>query len=117
MTTAMIQVEIVFAMEKQRWHKTMTLSSGSTIEQALQQSQLYSQHPEAKHLKVGIFGEICPLDMLLEQGDRIEVYRPLVFDPMESRRRRAAHRAAKQNVNQRSRPKPSAAASMIVNQS
>lgn len=115
MNDALISVEVVFATQTTQWHTTVTLNSDSCIEQAIEQSGLYLQFPETKRLNVGIFGEICPRDMPLQQGDRIEVYRPLVFDPMESRRRRAAHRAAKQTTSQRARRKPSVAASMILN--
>src|SRR3546814_10501406 len=44
--------------------------------------------------KVGVYGQECTLDRVLTDGDRVEIYRPLVFDPMESRRRRALHRKA-----------------------
>lgn len=37
---------------------------------------------------VGIYGEVCGRDRLVEDGDRIELYRPLAFDPKESRRKR-----------------------------
>lgn len=117
MNKAVMNVEVVFATQSTQWYKTVELCSESSIEQVLEQSGLYQQFPETKELQVGIFGELCPRDMLVQQGDRIEVYRPLVFDPMESRRRRAAHRAAKQLATQRARRKPSAAASMIVNRS
>ena len=43
-------------------------------------------------LSFGIFGKRVANDTLVKQGDRIEIYRPLTFDPKESRRRRAAHR-------------------------
>src|SRR5690606_42087026 len=44
---------------------------------------------------VGIFGRQCRADTPLADGDRVEIYRPLTYDPMVSRRRRAEHRRAK----------------------
>jgi putative ubiquitin-RnfH superfamily antitoxin RatB of RatAB toxin-antitoxin module len=41
-----------------------------------------------------VYGRACAPDHVLQDGDRLEIYRPLDFDPQESRRRRAAHRRA-----------------------
>lgn len=89
----MITIELLFAAKKSVWQHYLTLPKDSTAATALTQSQLYHDHPEAKSLPSGIFGELCSADTVLADGDRLEVYRPLVFDPMESRRRRAKHRA------------------------
>lgn len=110
----MITIEIVFAAKNTFWQQTLTLPAGATVQEALEQSRLFHDHPEAQHLAVGIFGERCHQDTRLQAGDRIEVYRPLVFDPMESRRRRAAHRANQQTKNTRRRTL-SAAARMVIN--
>jgi len=40
-------------------------------------------------LQAGIFGVTCKLDQPVKEGDRIEIYRPLVHDPKEARRQRA----------------------------
>ena len=42
--------------------------------------------------KVGVFGRLCKLDQVLKTGDRVEIYRPLLVDPKEMRRTRAAKR-------------------------
>ncbi|WP_038369660.1 RnfH family protein [Brackiella oedipodis] len=78
------------------WHRALELESGSTLQQALQRSRVLALHPELlRHsYGTGVFGKIKPLDYVLQEGDRIELYRPLRFDPMESRRRRAEHRQA-----------------------
>lgn len=110
----MITIELLFAAKNRVWQRFLTVPEGTTVSHALAQSDLYQVHPEAKELAYGIFGERCQPETVLQNKDRIEVYRPLVFDPMDSRRRRAAHRA-EQKQNTKKRRKPSIAASMIVN--
>ena len=89
----MITIELLFAAKNYVWHKQLSLAAQSTVAEALMQSGLYEVHPETKGMPYGVFGELCAADTRLTHGDRLEVYRPLVFDPMESRRRRAKHKA------------------------
>eukprot|EP01137_Pigoraptor_chileana_P004872 Opistho-2@2736 len=66
------------------------LAEGSTVLQALQASGLMERHPEIDLavLRVGVWGRLCPVDELLREGDRVEIYRPLTVDPKEARRLR-----------------------------
>lgn len=100
----MIQVEVIFAADAQEiWKMQIQLPKGATLEQALVQSGFYSVHDKQWHTApCGVFGVQRDRDHHLQNGDQVEVYRPLVFDPMESRRRRAAHRA-RQKTAQRKR--------------
>jgi putative ubiquitin-RnfH superfamily antitoxin RatB of RatAB toxin-antitoxin module len=68
----------------------LTLSEGTTLEQALRASGLAERHPEIDLavLKVGIWGRNSSLDETLRDGDRVEIYRPLQVDPKEARRLR-----------------------------
>lgn len=70
------------------------------MQQALQQSDLFQLFPELKGqaLSCGIYGRLVQVDEALSDGDRVELYRPLHFDPKESRRRRAAHRLAQRQA-------------------
>lgn len=111
----MITIELLFAAKNCIWQQTLTIPKQTTVQQAIELSRLYELHPEAKGLSSGIFGELCQAETVLLDGDRLEVYRPLVFDPMESRRRRATHRAEQNQQQAKKRRKPSVAASMIVN--
>ncbi|MBC3916206.1 RnfH family protein [Undibacterium sp. CY18W] len=63
----------------------------ATLIQVIQQSGIMQLHPEidVNIFKVGVFGKLKTLDAHLHPGDRVEIYRPLVADPMEARRRRA----------------------------
>ena len=91
-----IHVDVVYAQPESVWRVGLSLEEGSTVEQAMVISQFRQHFPNYPHaaLKVGVYGRVCALDRVLADGDRIEIYRPLVFDPMESRRRRAIHRKA-----------------------
>lgn len=94
---AVIRVEVVYARPGRVWRRQVELQAGATAEQALRASELLGEHPEFGDTlpPLGIFGRACTPRQVLQNGDRLEVYRPLVFDPMESRRRRARHRQRK----------------------
>jgi putative ubiquitin-RnfH superfamily antitoxin RatB of RatAB toxin-antitoxin module len=61
------------------------------VEQAIALSGIVSHFPEIDLTKnkVGIFSQICPLNQLLQENDRVEIYRDLALNPMEARRQRA----------------------------
>lgn len=91
----MITIQIIYALESQKlWQRQMQISTGLTIGQALQQSGLYEEFPHLVNTLegVGVFGLVKSFNEIVTDGDRVEVYRALNFDPMESRRRRAAHK-------------------------
>lgn len=89
----MVHVELVYvAQDKSTAHFKMSLACGSTVLDALSQSKIYEMHPEAKALSVGIYAKKVALDYLLRDGDRVELYRPLMRDPKEKRRQLAKTR-------------------------
>lgn len=63
-----------------------------SVRDAIEQSNLIAQCPEIDLSinQVGIFGKLTRLDQILEDGDRVEIYRPLIADPKEARKQRAA---------------------------
>lgn len=67
---------------KQVWLK-LEVPDGSTVRQAIEHSGLLQQFPEIdlENQKVGIFGKITKLDARLDEGARIEIYRPITADP------------------------------------
>ncbi|UOF93956.1 MAG: RnfH family protein [Bordetella sp.] len=73
------------------WKKILILPQESTVDDALKQSELkdYFEDLDPWKYGVGVFGENRTPTSKLFNGDRIEIYQPLKFDPMESRRRRA----------------------------
>ena len=104
---APLNVQIVYAQADAAWLKALSVAPGTTVGQALSLSSFAQEFPgyaAAGALAVGLYGQVCSIDRVLADGDRIEIYRPLVFDPMESRRRRALHRKAFM-IKARNRPK------------
>ena len=87
-------IQLCYALPEQAVVIDLDIELGCTLEQAIGQSGLLTQFPEIdlRHNKIGIYGKLKPLDTVLRDGDRIEIYRPLQADPMESRRRRAQHK-------------------------
>lgn len=90
----LIRVEIIYARPEGVWRRQLQIAASSTVQQALVLSRFFDEFPDwnSETVQVGIYGQQCTLDRVLNNHDRIEIYRPLVFDPMESRRRRALHR-------------------------
>lgn len=91
-----ITVEVVYARAETAWRVSLDLAAGSTLGQALEASGFAAMFPDypVDRLGVGVYGQTCSNGYVLRDGDRVEIYRPLTFDPMESRRRRALHRKA-----------------------
>jgi putative ubiquitin-RnfH superfamily antitoxin RatB of RatAB toxin-antitoxin module len=91
-----IDVIVAWAVPQHAVLRPLRVAPGTTIEQAITASGLLQEIGEIDLAvyPVGIYGKKKPLDTVLRHLDRIEIYRPLVADPKESRRRRAAHKAA-----------------------
>jgi len=75
--------------DRQVWLRLDT-PDGSTVEQAIRHSGILKRFPEIDlgHQKVGVFGKLVKLDTPVKEGDRIEIYRPIIADPKTVRRRR-----------------------------
>lgn len=89
------QVTVCFAQPHRVWLEELELPQGSTLAEAVQASQFSIQFPDVewRQTGLGVFGKKLPLHTVVQDQDRIEIYRTLAFEPNESRRRRAAHRA------------------------
>jgi hypothetical protein len=86
-----IRVEITYALPHEQILKSVEVAPGITAEQAIRQSGILEKHPEidlAKN-KIGIFGKLAKPDSALRDKDRVEIYRPLIADPKEVRKKRA----------------------------
>lgn len=91
MNAAKINVEVIYALPEQQPLLRVQLAEGATVEDAIRQSGVLDAFPEidlAKN-KVGIFSKLVKLDEALRDKDRVEIYRPLIADPKEVRRKRA----------------------------
>lgn len=89
-----MRVEIVYATPLEQVVVEAQLPPGATVRDAIQACGILERFPEIDlaHAAVGIYGERAALSDLLEDHDRVEIYRPLVADPKEARRRRARKR-------------------------
>jgi hypothetical protein len=87
-----LQVYVVYATPKDEFIHPMRVAPGTTIGQAVEGSGVLARFPEINLVTqpVGIYGKKKTLDTVLRERDRIELYRPLVADPKDSRRKRAA---------------------------
>lgn len=70
----------------------LDIETGATVREAIDKSGVLQKNPviDIEKNKIGIYGKLCEMDTLLKDGDRIEIYQPLIADPKESRRRRAS---------------------------
>ncbi|WP_333839328.1 RnfH family protein [Pelomicrobium sp.] len=86
-----LTVEVVYAMPHLQRLKQITVPPGTTVQQAIERSGILQDFPEIDLTKnkVGVFGKLSRLDAPLNDRDRVEIYRPLIADPKEVRRRRA----------------------------
>ena len=86
-----IQVEVVYALPERQYLRKVKLAEGSSVEQAIQASGLLElrQDIDLKSNKIGIYSRLAKLGDTLNDGDRVEIYRPLLADPKELRRQRA----------------------------
>ena len=85
-----IAVEVVYATKEQQYVVSLEVDTGTTALAAAQLSGLYAQFPHTLDYPMGIYGKAVAADTVLENHDRVELYRPLLIDPKENRRRRAA---------------------------
>ncbi|MCX8086433.1 MAG: RnfH family protein [Rhodocyclaceae bacterium] len=87
-----IHIEVAYALPERQEVVPLTLPAGSTLGQALEASGLLAKYPEIDLAKgkFGIYGKLAKLDTVLRERDRVEIYRPLIADPKEVRKQRAA---------------------------
>ncbi len=88
----MINVEVCYALADKQALVSVKLPQGATLQQALEASGLLVKHPEIdlKKNKFGVFAKLSKPDSVLRDRDRVEIYRPLIADPKEVRKQRAA---------------------------
>jgi len=88
----LISVEVVYPLAQKQEIFTVKLPEGATVRQAIEVSGVLQKYPEidlAKN-KLGIFAKLAKPETLIRHRDRIEIYRPLIADPKEVRKQRAA---------------------------
>lgn len=84
-----ITVEVAYALPEVQSLIKLEVKLGSTVGQAIEQSGVREEYPSMEIADVGIFSKRATLDQPLRDGDRVEIYRPLVANPREMRKKRA----------------------------
>lgn len=87
-----IKVEVAYALPDEQVLLEVMVDPGTTLGDAIRLSGVLERYPDIAldtHNKVGIFGKLAKMDKILQPGDRVEIYRPLIADPKEVRRKRA----------------------------
>jgi putative ubiquitin-RnfH superfamily antitoxin RatB of RatAB toxin-antitoxin module len=87
-----MKYEVAYGKTEEQVLLVVESSQSLTVQQAIEQSEILQRFPEIdlKVNKIGIFGKAAKLDTVLTEGDRVEIYRPLIADPKEARKKRAA---------------------------
>ena len=95
--SAKIVVEVAYALPEKQYLQRVTLQQGATVEEAIRASGLLELRTDIdlSKNKVGIYSRPVKLADVLQDGDRVEIHRPLIADPKELRRHRAEKSAKK----------------------
>jgi uncharacterized protein len=95
-----ITIEVSYALPHQQFLKRIEVCAGTALAQAIELSGVAGLYPEIdfKNQKVGIYGKIVNMDTILQQNDRVEIYRSLLIDPKEKRRIRSDSRKGKRRI-------------------
>ena len=95
---ASIAVEVVYALPERQALLRLSVPYGTRVRQAVLLSGIAAQFPDldVQNCPLGIFGKavVRPDERVLEDGERVEIYRPLIADPKEVRKQRAARAKA-----------------------
>jgi putative ubiquitin-RnfH superfamily antitoxin RatB of RatAB toxin-antitoxin module len=88
--SAMLSIEVCYALPNEQALIPVKLPEGATVQQALDASGILKRYPQIDldKQKMGVFGKFKPLDTVLADHDRVEIYRPLIVDPKAARQRR-----------------------------
>jgi len=80
---AMLNLSVAYATAKKQFWRNLSLSIGATVLDAIESSGVLAEFPaiDLTKNKVGIFGVITSVDAVLNEGDRVEIYRPITTDP------------------------------------
>lgn len=94
-------VEIIYASDAITVFRTcIDFTQAMTIQAVIEQSGVMQAHPELENMdfKVGIYAQTKTMDDIVNDGDRVEIYRPLTIDPKDARRIRAENKRKKMGI-------------------
>lgn len=83
-----IDIEVAYARPDEQVVLALRVPAGTTAREAIERSGILTQFPEIRLTDnpVGVYGRVVDPGRALENGDRVEIYRPLEVDPREARR-------------------------------
>ncbi|TNV00503.1 RnfH family protein [Providencia rettgeri] len=86
-----LNIEVTYALPEKQFLLSVKVKEGATIEEAILASGILALRDDIdlKKNKIGIYSRPAKLTDLVQDGDRVEIYRPLIADPKELRRKRA----------------------------
>jgi len=90
-----VRVEVAYALPDTQRLVELRLPEGATVADALANVASAPGFTEVdfEHVSIGVYGAIvADRNQRLNEGDRVEIYRPLTVDPMTARRLRANRR-------------------------
>ena len=85
-----MRVEVIYALPQKQERVLLDLPPGSTVQDAFQASRLLQRLSQIELGRLGVWGRPVTAETRLRDRDRVEIYRPLIADPKEVRRERAA---------------------------
>ncbi len=87
----LIEIEVVYALPDVQMLVSLKVQPGTTVQEAIRRSGVLEKFPEIDlaNARVGIWNKASELEAVLREKDRVEIYRPLIADPKEVRRKRA----------------------------
>ena len=87
-----MNIEVIYALPHEQFLGKIQAPQGATVIEAIRLSGVMEKHPEIdlEKNKLGVYGKLSKADAVLRDRDRVEIYRPLLADPKEVRRQRAA---------------------------
>jgi len=85
-----LRIEVIYALPQRQERLAIELAPGATVGDAIEASGLRQRQPRVDLTRIGIWGRLAGLETTLRDGDRVEIYRPLIADPKVVRRERAA---------------------------
>ena len=98
----MIRVEVAYALPNRQQILELEVEKGCTVYEAAARSGITGRFPEIdlEKAKMGIFGQVVPKpkETPVEDGDRVEIYRPLQVDPKQVRKQRAEEAKARRKA-------------------
>jgi len=89
-----LHVEVVYALREEQLLVALEVEEGTSAREAIERSGILQRYPGMRLARghIGIFGKAVDPDAPLHDGDRVEIYRPLIADPKQVRRARAERR-------------------------